>query len=102
MTMKTGLFAVALAICLLAGAMSGAALAGDARVAGWGYSSSADPERELADFNSWRIQDPIETGAVPDASSGSHMGSMSSSDEAAFPVVEFGGVQYRIGLDTAS
>jgi hypothetical protein len=27
---------------------------------------------------------------------------MSSSDEAAFPVVEFGGVQYRIGLDTAS
>lgn len=71
--MKTGLFAVALAICLLAGAMSGAALAGDARVAGWGYSSS-----------------------------GSHMGSMSTSDEAAFPVVEYGGVQYRIGLDTAS
>ncbi len=100
--MKNGFFAVALSIFLLAGAMTGAALAGDASVAGWSYSSSADPERGLADFNSWRIQGPIETGAVPDASGGPDMGSMSSSDEAAFPVVEFGGVRYRIGLDTAS
>jgi len=96
--MKTGFLIVALTVGLLAGAMTGASLAGDVGNAGAAYYA-ADPERALGD--NLQIRGPIETGALPDGSGGvsSNSGNVSG-DGAAFTFVEIGSAKYRIGVDT--
>jgi hypothetical protein len=90
MTMKTGFVAVVSAILLLAGAMTGVALAGE------------DPNRDLSFSSNWQVEGPIETGAIPDTSESTKMDSGMSSDDAGPAVVEFGDVRYRVGLDAGA
>ena len=96
--MKTGFVIVALTIGLLAGGMTGASLAGDAGNTGAANLYKADPEGALG-WNS-QIQGPIETGALPDAMGTASMDRDFPSNDAGFTFVEFGGVRYRVGLDT--
>jgi hypothetical protein len=98
--MKTGFVIMAFTVGLLAGGMTGASLAGDAGNTGAANLYKADPEGALG-WNS-QIQGPIETGAFPEASSGAHRSDRVAPDDAGFTFVEFGGVKYRVGLDTGS
>lgn len=96
--MKTGFVIVALTAGMLAVVMTGASLAGDARTAGMADLNSVDPERAVGD--SWQVREPIETGALPVVSGSRPMTGGMASDDAGVTLVEFGGVQYRVGLDT--
>ncbi len=94
--MKTGFVIVAMTFGLLAGAMTGASLAGDAENVSPAYVSSADPEGAAG--QAWLGQGPIETGALPDASRSDRI---ASGDEG-FTFIEAGGLRYRASLDTGA
>ena len=98
--MKTGFLIVALTVGLLAGAMTGASLAGDESNAGLVNLYSADPERALVD--TWQIQVAIETGAFPEKSKGANRSGTIASNDEGFSFIEAGGVRYRVGLDAGS
>lgn len=90
--MKTGFVMRALAIGLLAAAMTGTVVAGER------LANAADPER--ATLDPWTAQFAIETGALPDAPGGSSGEDRMVSGGAEVPVTEAGAMRYRVGLDT--
>jgi len=98
--MKTGFLILALTVGLLAGAMRGTSLAGDASEVALARIYAGDPERASVDNWDWQSRGPIETGALSDASGGAHRSDRVASGEAEFTIVEFGGARYRAGLDT--
>lgn len=89
---------MALTVGMLAGVMTGASLAGEARFAGMADLNSADPERAIGDTR--QAGGPIETGALPGVSGSKPMTDGMASDDAGGTFVEAGGVKYRVGLDT--
>jgi hypothetical protein len=104
MIKKTALYT--LAVVVLMGSMSVAALADDHGMNMYGPSDaslSADPEKGLAQLDTVvivEIREPVETGAVPDRSiSSSEMGSGAVGD---VPTAEYGGQTFRLGIDDGS
>lgn len=89
--MKSRFLFTALATALLAAATAGNALASESG------ANSADPESALS--RTWAEQGAIETGMLPDPSARVPMGSRIDSGDTAIPTAEFGGVQYRLGVD---
>ena len=88
--MKTGFPVMALMTALLAAAMPGNVLAEDNR------AMSADPGSAMN--RTWMGQDAIDTGKLPDAAGGSaaNRNVPATTD---IPIVEAGGVRYRLGID---
>lgn len=82
--MSKGLMAVAVAASLmLAGA--GTVFAGQAKAP------------ELGDWEYWEA---VESGTLPSPQGKNVIGSGKIAEKDKFPVVELGGVRYRVGLDT--
>jgi len=90
--MKTGFLVMAMATALLAAAMTGNVPAGDR------MANNADPESALG--QTWMSQGAIDTGKLPDAPGGASEGSRMNSGSTEFPLVDAGGVRYRVGIDT--
>jgi len=88
--MKTGFLVMALMTALLAAAMTGNVLAEDSR------AMSADPGSAMN--RTWMGQDAIDTGKLPDAAGGS-AGNGIVQANTDIPIVEAGGVRYRLGID---
>ena len=87
----------ALAVAVLTGSMAVAALADDrgAYMSGSQDSSlTADPERNLWQFDAGEIREPVETGAVPDSSERSY--DLHSNPSGDAPTVEYGGQTFRL------
>jgi hypothetical protein len=82
---------MALPTALLAPAMTGNVLAGDSR------AKNADPESAMN--RTWMGQGAIDTGKLPDAPGGASAGSRIVSAGTDIPIVEVGGVRYRLGID---
>lgn len=82
--MKKVLVAVALAASLML-AGTGTVFAGEAKAP------------ELGDWEYWEA---VESGTLPSPQGEHGIGSGKTSGESRFPVVELGGVEYRVGLDT--
>jgi hypothetical protein len=101
MIKKTALYT--LAVVVLMGSMSVAALADDHGMNMYGPSDaslSADPERSVGQVDVGEIREPVDTGAVPDRSiSSSEMGSGAVGD---VPTAEYGGQTFRLGIDDGS
>ncbi|MBP2682714.1 MAG: hypothetical protein H6Q79_753 [Deltaproteobacteria bacterium] len=91
--MKTGFPVMALMTALLAAAMPGNVLAEDNR------AMSADPGSAMN--RTWMGQDAIDTGKLPDAAGGSggSAGNGIVQANTDIPIVEAGGVRYRLGID---
>jgi hypothetical protein len=85
--MKTNLVRMAVLAVVAAFTMAGSALAGDGEAA---RVFTPDP-------NDWQYQGAMETGNLPSRLITSKKGSGSAAD---FPSVEYGGVVYRIAIDT--
>ena len=101
MIKKTALYT--LAVVVLMGSMSVAALADDHGMNMYGppdASLSADPERSVGQLDTVvivEIREPVETGAVPDRSiSSSEMGSGAVGDVS---TAEYGGQTFRTDID---
>ena len=95
MTRKNAFFA--LAVVLLTGSMAGAALADDHGMYMSGSqdpSLTAEPERNLWQFDAGEIREPMETGAVPDWSERSS--DLHSNPSGDAPTVEYGGQTFRL------
>lgn len=88
--MKRKIFILALAIGLAAGAWTGTARAGQ--------TNDADPEGAF--IQSWVSHGAVETGSLPDAAGTATKRMSMASGEDRFPVVDIGGIPYRVGLDT--
>lgn len=96
--MKSGYLIVALTVGLLTGVMAGVSPASDAGVSALPNLYGADPERSLG----WdaQPQGPVETGALPDMSSGVAGNGRIASFDPGVTLVEIGDKTYRTGLDT--
>lgn len=90
--MKTGFLVMTLTTALLAGAVTGKALAGDS------MANSADPESAMN--QTWTGQGAMDTGKLPDESGGASTGSRIVSGTADIPSVDTAGGAYRLGVDT--
>jgi len=92
--MKTGFFVMALTTALLAAATAGNVLAGDH------MANSAGPESALS--QTWMNQGEIGTGKLPEAPGGASDGNRMISGSAEVPLVDAGGLRYRVGIDTGA
>jgi hypothetical protein len=95
MTRKNALFA--LFAVVLMGSVAGAALADDHGMYLSGSQDSsltAEPERNLWQFDAGEIREPVETGAVPDWSERSS--DLHSNPSGDAPTVEYGGQTFRL------